>query len=72
LEKPLVFREYEAPEFLHNQHMKMARLLALRTDRLYLTGEVEVHPVTGHEGPEGEYKFSSTLSLILVLDDVDV
>jgi hypothetical protein len=26
------------------------------------------HPRTGHEGPEGEYKYSSTLSLTLVLD----
>jgi hypothetical protein len=60
------------PESLDNQHMKMARLLALRTGRLYLTGEVEVNPVTGHEDPEGEYKFSSALSLILGLDGVEV
>jgi hypothetical protein len=59
------------PEFLDNQHMKMARMLVLRTGHLYLTGEVEAHPVTGHEGPEGEYKFSSTLSLIFGLDGVD-
>jgi len=59
------------PEFLGNQQMKMAILLALRTSRCYLTGEVEVHPVTGHEGPEGEYKFSFTLSLILALNGVD-
>jgi hypothetical protein len=42
------------PEFLDNQHVKMASLLTLRNGGLYLTGEVEVHPVTGHEGPEGE------------------
>jgi hypothetical protein len=28
----------------------------------------KVHPRTGHEGPEGEYMFSSTLSLTSVLD----
>ena len=27
-----------------------------------------VHPITGHEGPEGENKYSSTLSLTSVLD----
>ena len=26
------------------------------------------HPRTGHEGPEGEYKYSSTLSLTSALD----
>jgi hypothetical protein len=59
------------PEFLDNQHMKMARTLVLSTGHRYLTREVEVHPVTGHEGPEGEYKYSSTLSLIFGLDGVD-
>ena len=28
----------------------------------------KVHPRTGHEGPEEEQRYSSTLSLILVLD----
>jgi hypothetical protein len=28
----------------------------------------KVHPRTGHEGPEGEYRYTSTLSLTLVLD----
>ena len=28
----------------------------------------KVHPRTGHEGPEGEYRYSSTLSLTLALD----
>ena len=31
-------------------------------------GQVKVHPITGHEGPEGEYRCSSTLSLTSVLD----
>ena len=26
-------------------------------------GEGKVHPRTGHEGPEGEWRYSSTLSL---------
>jgi hypothetical protein len=29
-----------------------------------------VHPRTGHEGPEGEQRYSSTLSLTSVLDGV--
>ena len=28
----------------------------------------KVHPVTGHEGPEVEYRYSSTLSLTSALD----
>jgi hypothetical protein len=32
--------------------------------------EGEVHSRTGHEGPEGEYKYSSTLSLTSALDGV--
>jgi len=30
----------------------------------------KVHPRTGHEGPEGEYRYSSTLSLTSTLDGV--
>jgi hypothetical protein len=32
---PLGFQEVEAPEFLDNRHMKLVRLSALRTGRLY-------------------------------------
>jgi hypothetical protein len=32
--------------------------------------KVKVHPRTGHEGPEGEQRFSSTLSLTTALDGV--
>jgi hypothetical protein len=35
LDKPLGFQEAEAPEFLDNRHMKVVRLSALRTGRLY-------------------------------------
>jgi hypothetical protein len=35
LDKPLEFQEVEAPEFLDNRHMKVVRLSALRTGRLY-------------------------------------
>jgi len=28
----------------------------------------KVHPITGHKGPEGEERYSSTLSLALALD----
>ena len=31
-------------------------------------GKGKVHPKTGHEGPEGEQKYGSTLSLTLALD----
>jgi hypothetical protein len=35
VEGPLGFPEVEAPEFLDNRHMKVLRLSALRTIRLY-------------------------------------
>jgi hypothetical protein len=35
LDNPLGFQEVEAPRFLDNQHMKVVRLSALRTGRLY-------------------------------------
>jgi hypothetical protein len=35
LDRPLGFQEVEAPEFLDNRHMKVVRLSALSTGRLY-------------------------------------
>jgi hypothetical protein len=35
LDRPLGFQEVEDPEFLDNRHMKVVRLSALRTGRLY-------------------------------------
>ena len=35
LDRPRGFQEVEAPRFQDNQHMKVVRLSALRTDRLY-------------------------------------
>ena len=35
LNKPLVFQETEVPRFQDSRHMKVVRLLALRTGRLY-------------------------------------
>jgi hypothetical protein len=34
-------------------------------------GKGTVHPITGHEGPEGEYRYSYTLSITSALDGVD-
>ena len=36
----LGFQEVETPEFLENRHMKVVRLSALRTDRLYPPGRI--------------------------------
>ena len=35
-----------------------------------VNGEGKGHPRTGHEGPEGEYRYSPTLSLTSALDGV--
>jgi hypothetical protein len=36
--------------------------------RLHIQSKGKVHPGTGHEGPDGEYRYSSTLSLTSALD----
>jgi hypothetical protein len=38
LGRPLRFQEVEAPRFVDNRHMKVVRLSALRTGRLYPPG----------------------------------
>jgi hypothetical protein len=35
LDRPLGFQEVEAPRFLDSRHLKVVRLSALRTGRLY-------------------------------------
>jgi hypothetical protein len=42
--------------------------MQLQTVRGEVTGRGKVHPRRGHEGPEGEYRYSSTLSLTSALD----
>jgi hypothetical protein len=46
-------------------HALMARS---RGKDLYLLSKCEVHSLTGHEGPEGEYRCSCTLSLTSALN----
>jgi hypothetical protein len=40
LDRPLGLQEVEAPRFLDNRHMKMVRLSALLTGRLYPPGKI--------------------------------
>jgi hypothetical protein len=42
---------------------------ATSTNILHYISEGKVHPRTGHEGPEAEQRYSSTLSLTLALDE---
>jgi hypothetical protein len=37
---PIEFQEVQAPRFLDSRHMNVARLSALRTDRLYPQGDI--------------------------------
>jgi hypothetical protein len=39
-DRPLGFQDIEAPRFLDNRHMKVVRLSALRTGRLYPPGNI--------------------------------
>jgi hypothetical protein len=40
LGRPLGLQEVQAPRFLDNRHMKVVRLSALRTGRLYPPGKI--------------------------------
>jgi hypothetical protein len=40
LDRPLGFQEVEAPRFLDNRHMKVVRLSAVCTGRLYPPGNI--------------------------------
>ena len=53
--------------------LKILMSLWLQTENLLLhcKGKGKVHPRTGHEGPEGEQMYSSTLSLTLTLDGAE-
>jgi hypothetical protein len=42
----------------------------LTVHRYEVKGKDKIHSVTGHEGPWGEYRYSSTLSLTSALDGV--
>jgi hypothetical protein len=56
-----------------NSHTrKVVRSLAQygSTERIkFIVKQSKIPPKTGHEGPEGELKYSSTLSLTLALDE---
>jgi len=47
-----------------------ARSPSLKLELERVKGKGKFHPITGHEGPEGEYMYSSTLSLTLARDGV--
>ena len=42
----------------------------MKADILCSKGKGKIHPRTDHEGPEGEYRYNSTLSLTSALDGV--
>jgi hypothetical protein len=44
LDRPFGFQEFVAPRFLDNRHMKVVRLSALRTGRLYPPGKIPDTP----------------------------
>ena len=65
------------PPDISNQHIKtghdrtfpLSSTHSHNNTRRYTTkGKGKVHPRTGHEGPEGEQRYSSTLTLISALD----
>jgi hypothetical protein len=55
---------------VHGWNFASHRHVQLPTQLVKVKGKGKVHPRTGHEGPEGEKRYSSILSLISTLDGV--
>jgi hypothetical protein len=47
---------------IYTPHDKAPHPRRLESSALPIKGKVRFHPVAGHTGPEGEYRYSSTLS----------
>jgi hypothetical protein len=54
--------------YLHKVSLKQCDIKRLSHKTPKGKGKGKVHPITGHEGPQGEYRYSSTLSLASELD----
>jgi len=62
--RPIGFQEAEAPRYLDNWHMKMVRLSALRTGRLYSPGNIPgTHFCYWLIRPQGHSKAGRTMSM---------
>jgi hypothetical protein len=56
----------------HADRFSACLILTYRKDSLVSKGKGKVHPITGHEVPEWEQRYSSILSLTSALDWVGV
>jgi len=54
----------------HARCKNFDKFLPLAVPRWGVKGKGKGHPTTGHEGPEGEWRYSSTLVLTSALDGV--
>ena len=58
----------QLPSFLPSHQMETYAPSALPPKKKHGKGKGKFHPRTGHEGPEGEYRYSCTFSLSSALD----
>jgi hypothetical protein len=64
LDRPLGFQEVEAHRFLDNRHMKVVRLSALRTGRLYPPGNTPcIHVCSRLSRPQGHSATERIMSM---------
>ena len=54
----------QQPNYMRNKLVKLATGEGLKRNK------GKLHPITCYEGPKGEYRYSSTLSLTKALDGV--
>jgi len=55
---------------LSEENRKLLRIVVLCCVYIIQNGKGKVYPRKGHEGPEGEYRYSCTFSLTSALDGV--
>jgi len=55
---------------MHGATIKISNIYCVRNLTCKSNGTGTVHPNTGHEDPEGEVRYSATLSLTSALDGV--
>jgi hypothetical protein len=68
--RPLRFQEVEAPRFVDNRHMKVVRLSALRTGRLYPPGKIPgTHCCSRLSQPQGH---SATETIMSIKNSSDI
>jgi len=64
----LCVKNSQSPSSASSTTSRLVHQLIVKFSVIYGKGKCKVRPITGHEGPEGDQRHSSTLSLTSALD----